>query len=72
MMVTMIADETPPPSLGEPPRPPSAAANDNNGAPAAAIDPHILTIASALGRQIAREELKSRKAANDNNPEKPT
>jgi hypothetical protein len=66
-MMTMTVDETPLQPLDAPPRPPSAAANDNNGAPAAVIDPHILTIARALGRQIAREELKSRRAANDNN-----
>jgi hypothetical protein len=71
-MVTMIADETPPQSLDEPQKHPSAAANDNNGALTAAIDPHILTVARALGRQIAREELKSRRAANDNNPEDTT
>ncbi len=67
-MVTMIADETPPQSLDEPPRPPSDAANDNDGVTAAEMDTHTLRIARALGRQIAREELKSRKAANDNNP----
>ena len=72
MMVTMIVDETPPPSLEEPARPPPVAANDNIGAPAALIDTHILTIARALGHQIAREELESRKAANDNTPETPT
>lgn len=71
-MVTMIADEIPPLSLDEPQKPQSEAANDNNGALTAAIAPHILTVARALGRQIAREEMKCRKAANDNNPEKPT
>jgi hypothetical protein len=68
----MIADETPPQPLDEPQNLPSAAANDNNGALAAAVDPYILTIARAIGRQIAREELKGRRAANDNNPEEPT
>jgi hypothetical protein len=52
----------------EPPRP--QAANDNNGAPAAQIDARILTIARALGRQIAREQIKRMRAANDNDPAK--
>jgi hypothetical protein len=51
----------------EPPRP--QAANDNNSS-AAPIDARILTIARALGRQIAREQLKSLRAANDNDPAK--
>ncbi|HEX5997904.1 MAG TPA: hypothetical protein VFZ16_00685 [Hyphomicrobiaceae bacterium] len=42
------------------------AANDNKGASAAPIDARILTIARALGRQIAREQLKRMRAANDN------
>jgi hypothetical protein len=50
----------------EPPRP--EAANDNTGASAAPIDPRILTIARTLGRQIAREQLKRLRAANDNDP----
>jgi hypothetical protein len=70
-MVTMIADETTPQPLDEPQNLPLAAANDNNDPPAVAIDPDILTIASAIGRQIAREEMMSRRAANDNNPEDP-
>ena len=53
----------------EPPRP--QAANDNKGASAALVDARILTIARALGRQIAREQLKRLRAANDNDrPEK--
>jgi hypothetical protein len=48
----------------EPPRPEPT--NDNNGASAAPIDPRILTIARTLGRQIAREQLKRLRAANDN------
>jgi hypothetical protein len=40
------------------PRRPQAA-NDNNGASAAPIDARILTIAPALDRQIAREQLKT-------------
>jgi hypothetical protein len=51
----------------EPPRP--QAANDNKSS-AAPIDARILTIARALGRQIAREELKRLRAANDNDPAK--
>jgi hypothetical protein len=52
-----------------PPRP--QAANDNEGTSAAPIDARILTIARALGRQIAREQLKRLRAANDNDrPEK--
>jgi hypothetical protein len=70
-MVTMIADETPPQPLDEPQNLALAAANDNDDTSAAAIDPHILTIARAIGRQIAREEMMSRRAANDNNPEDP-
>jgi hypothetical protein len=50
--------------------PPPQAANDNNGAPATQIDACILTIARALGRQIAREQLKRNRPANDNGPAK--
>jgi hypothetical protein len=53
---------------GERPRP--QVANDNNGPPAAPIDARILTIARALGRQIAREQLKRMRAGNDNDPAK--
>jgi hypothetical protein len=53
----------------EPPQ--TQAANDNKGAPAVPIDARILTIARALGRQIAREQLRRMRAANDNDrPEK--
>jgi hypothetical protein len=53
----------------EHPRPQGA--DDNKGAPAAPIDARILTIARALGRQIAREQLNRLRAANDNDrPEK--
>jgi hypothetical protein len=44
-------------------------ANDNGSATAASIDPRILTIARAIGRQIAREQLDNPQAANDNSPE---
>jgi hypothetical protein len=52
----------------KPPRP--QAANDNNGTSAAPINARILTIARALGRQIAREQLKRMRAVNDNDPAK--
>jgi hypothetical protein len=48
---------------------PHSASNDN-GARGAPIDPRILFIARALGRQIAREYLKRLRAANDNEPAK--
>lgn len=41
-------------------------ANDNNDAPASTLDPRILVIARAIGRQIAREQIKALFAANDN------
>jgi hypothetical protein len=58
----MMENDAPEP---EPPGP--KAANDNNAAPAS-VDARILTIARALGRQIAREQLKKISAANDNDP----
>jgi hypothetical protein len=45
-------------------------AGKDDGAQDAPIDPRILSIARALGRQIAREYLKSLRAANDNDPAK--
>ena len=48
----------------EPPRP--QAANDNKGTSAAPIDARFLTIARALGRQIACDQLKRMRAANAN------
>jgi hypothetical protein len=59
----MMEDDAP---EAQPPRP--QAANDSNGASAAPIDARILTIARALGRQIAREQLKRMRPANDNGP----
>ena len=52
------------------PKDPSAPqdASKESGAQHAPIDPRILSIARALGRQIAREYLKSLRAANDNDP----
>lgn len=40
--------------------------NDNSSAPAPTLDPRILVIARAIGRQIAREQLKALSATNDN------
>jgi hypothetical protein len=58
----MMESDAPEP---EPSRP--QAANDNGASPAS-IDARILTIARALGRQIAREQLRKMPAANDNGP----
>jgi hypothetical protein len=49
-------------------RPQSAGKDDS--AQEAPIDPRLLSIARALGRQIAREYLKRLRAANDNDPAK--
>ncbi len=44
-----------------------AAANDNEAvSDPAAIDAALTCIAQAIGRQIAREHIRARKAANDN------
>ena len=63
------------PDESSPPRPETEAlsprlkaANDNGGAAAAPIDPRILIIARAIGRQIAREQLDQLHPANDNTP----
>jgi hypothetical protein len=69
-MVVMLPDETPPRDQSNPLSEPLVAANDAVGVAIDDIDPHIRTIAQAIGRQIAREELASRKAANDNVPER--
>lgn len=45
---------------------PPAAANDNGANARPAIDPRILVIARAIGRQIAREQLHQLQADNDN------
>jgi hypothetical protein len=67
----MIPDDVPAP--GAKPETPSAdleAGNDDDrGMGATMIDPRILVIARAIGRQIAREQLGKRQAANDNRPE---
>lgn len=44
------------------------AANDNGGPPATTIDPRVVVIARAIGRQIAREAIAALPAANDNRP----
>ena len=43
-------------------------ANDNVLCAAPSLDPRILRIAEAIGRQIAREQAKRLTAANDNEP----
>lgn len=43
--------------------------NDDGGVGAISIDPRILVIARAVGRQLAREQLGKRQAANDNTSE---
>ena len=45
---------------------PLAAANDNGANARPAIDPRILVIARAIGRQIARDQIEEMQAANDN------
>jgi hypothetical protein len=47
-------------------------ANDNAPAAAAPVDPRILRIAQAIGRQLAREWVESQAAANDNAPSPPS
>ena len=44
------------------------AANDNGG-PAARVEDAVMRLARLLGRQIAREQFKTTRAANDNAPE---
>jgi hypothetical protein len=66
----MIPDEVPPPRAeAETPSAELEAANDDGGTGAATVDPRILVIARAVGRQIAREHLRDWQAANDNGPE---
>ena len=65
----MMADPTPsgsdePTSICE-----LRAANDTGEAATVRVDRQILTIARAIGRQMAREHLKSLLPANDNDPE---
>jgi hypothetical protein len=44
-------------------------ANDNGSRSGQSLDPRILRIAEAIGRQIAREQARPPTAANDNEPE---
>lgn len=63
----MIPDEIPPHRAeAETPSAELKAANNDGGTGATKIDPRILVIARAVGRQIAREHLRE---ANDNEPE---
>ncbi|WOF44729.1 hypothetical protein KNJ79_07435 [Sphingopyxis indica] len=52
------------------PRPDRFAAGNDNGTALdpAAIDAALTRIAEAIGRHIAREHIRTRKAANDNEP----
>jgi hypothetical protein len=43
-------------------------ANDNGSRNDVSLDPRILRIAEAIGRQLARAQVKSPAAANDNEP----
>jgi len=43
-------------------------ANDNGRGAGEPLDPRILRIAEAIGRQLAREHAKPLPAANDNEP----
>jgi hypothetical protein len=63
----MIPDECPPhrPET-ERSDPLPSPANDNGSTAATPIDPRILVIARAIGRQIALEQLDKLQAANDN------
>ncbi len=65
----MHPDETPPRDQCDPSSGTLVAANDATGVEIVDVVQHVRTIAQAIGRQIAREELGARKAANDNNTE---
>ena len=43
-------------------------ANDNGSRSGQSLDPRILRIAEAIGRQLAREQARPPAAANDNEP----
>jgi hypothetical protein len=66
----MIPDESPLRPETEALVPRLKPANDNGGPAAAAIDPRILIIARAIGRQIARDQLDTLREANDNRPQR--
>lgn len=57
-----------------PPRSESLTAANDNGIDPAAVDAALTRIAQAIGRHIAREHIRARTAANDNEapPKKPT
>ncbi|WBO24339.1 hypothetical protein [Sphingomonas abietis] len=46
-------------------------ANDNGTADSAPADPRILRIAAAIGRQIAREQIRLCRSVNDNDRSTP-
>ncbi len=56
----------------EHPRESSRPANDNGPTAPSTLDPRILRIAQALGRQLARDLAASPTAANDNAPHAPS
>jgi len=63
----MIPDECPPPRPEiEASSPLLQPANDNSIKATVPVDPRILTIARAIGRYIARQQLKALQAANEN------
>ena len=62
----MIADETPALPDDDPSESQIKAANDNGTETASVLDPRILAIARAIGRQIAREQMRLLQAHNDN------
>ena len=66
----MIPDECPPPRPEiEASSAPLEPANDTGVKAAVPVDPRILMIARAIGRQIARDQLATLPAANDNGPD---
>ena len=67
--MVMYPDETPPRDQSDPSSGTLMAANDATGVEIVDVDQHVRTIAQAIGRQIAREELDACRAANDNSAE---
>ena len=66
----MVPDKSPPPRPEtEAASPLLKPANEYACAAAAPIDPRVLIIARAIGRQIARDQLDALPAANDNRPD---
>lgn len=63
----MPEDETDPANpVAVPASQPLAAANDNGAEAKPTVDPRILVVARAIGRQIARDQIEEMQAANDN------